>query len=72
MSNNKYNKLSPSRSEKWNGRYTYHPTLPSNEIANNFCASTANSIGSLFITSRAYPPTIRLTAFSVSIPRWLQ
>ncbi len=28
-----------------------YPTLPSKLMANNFCASTANSIGSLFNTS---------------------
>jgi hypothetical protein len=28
-----------------------YPTLPSSETLNNFCASTANSIGSLFNTS---------------------
>lgn len=30
-----------------------YPTLPSNCKANSFCASTANSIGSLASTSRA-------------------
>ena len=30
-----------------------HPTLPSKLIANSFCASTANSIGSCFSTSFA-------------------
>jgi hypothetical protein len=30
-----------------------HPTLPSSDIANNFCASTANSMGNLFSTSFA-------------------
>ena len=52
--------------------YENHPTLPSRLIDSNFCASTANSIGSLFSTSRAYPLTIRPTASSVDSPRWLQ
>ena len=49
-----------------------HPILPSKLICSNFCASTANSIGSLFSTSFAYPFTISPTAASVGIPRWLQ
>ena len=49
-----------------------YPTLPSNDIANSFCASTANSIGSLFSTSFAYPFTIMLMACSVSKPRCRQ
>lgn len=50
----------------------FYPTDPSNVIDNNFCASTANSIGSLFKTSFAYPLTIKPIAFSVGMPRWLQ
>ena len=38
--------------------FIFYPTLPSKEIVSNFCASTANSIGSLFNTSFAYPFTI--------------
>ena len=30
-----------------------HPTAPSSDTLSNFCASTANSIGSLLSTSRA-------------------
>ena len=41
-----------------------HPTEPSNEIPNSFCASTANSIGSCCSTSRAKPFTISATAAS--------
>jgi hypothetical protein len=40
------------------------------EISNNFCASTANSIGNLFKTSLLKPFTIKAIAFW--IPRWLQ
>lgn len=50
----------------------FYPTLPSREIASSFCASTANSIGSLLSTSLQYPFTIRLMAFSSLIPRWRQ
>ena len=39
-----------------------YPTLPSKLIANNFCASTANSIGNWFITSFAKPLMISATA----------
>ena len=46
-----------------------YPTEPSRVICRSFWASTANSIGSLFITSFAYPLTIRATASSVGIPR---
>ena len=46
-----------------------HPTLPSKLIPSSFCASTANSIGSCFSTSRAKPLTISATALSVSRPR---
>jgi hypothetical protein len=49
-----------------------YPTEPSNEISNNFCASTANSIGNLFKTSLLKPFTINAIAFSVGIPLWLQ
>ena len=41
-----------------------HPTLPSRLIPSSFCASTANSIGSCFSTSRAKPLTISATASS--------
>ena len=46
-----------------------HPTLPSRLIPSSFCASTANSIGSCFNTSRAKPLTISATALSASSPR---
>ena len=46
-----------------------HPTLPSRLIPNNFCASTANSIGSCCSTSRAKPLTISATASSWLRPR---
>src|SRR5690606_166122 len=36
----------------------HHPTLPSRLMPINFCASTANSIGSSWITSRTNPFTI--------------
>ncbi len=49
-----------------------YPTVPSRDTLNNFWASTANSIGSLLSTSLAYPLTIRPTASSVEMPRWLQ
>lgn len=49
-----------------------YPTLPSSETESNFCASTANSIGSLLMTSRAYPPTMRFTASSTGMPRCWQ
>ena len=39
---------------------------------NNFCASTANSIGSSLNTSLQKPLTIMFTASSVGIPRWRQ
>src|SRR5688572_4722327 len=42
----------------------YHPTLPSKLIPSSFCASTANSIGNCFRTSRAKPLTISATAAS--------
>ena len=42
----------------------HHPTLPSRLIPSSFCASTANSIGSCFSTSRAKPLTISATAAS--------
>jgi hypothetical protein len=46
-----------------------YPTDPSRLISSNFCASTANSIGSLLSTSLLNPFTIRAMAFSVSMPR---
>ena len=48
--------------------FNFYPTEPSKLISNNFCASTANSMGSLFKTSLLNPFTIRAMAFSVSIP----
>ena len=48
------------------------PTLPSNEIPISFCASTANSIGSSFITSLQKPLTISDTASSSLSPRCRQ
>ena len=45
------------------------PTDPSREIPSSFCASTANSIGSCWSTSRAKPLTINATAASASRPR---
>ena len=48
--------------------YFNYPTEPSRLISSNFCASTANSIGSLFNTSLLNPFTIKAIAFSVSIP----
>ena len=38
--------------------FPFYPTLLSKLMDNNFCASTANSIGNLFKTSFAYPFTI--------------
>ena len=35
------------------GYIFFYPTAPSNETCSSFCASTANSIGSLSITSFA-------------------
>ena len=49
-----------------------YPTLPSNEIARSFWASMANSMGSLFSTSFAYPFTMREIAFSSLSPRCRQ
>ena len=49
----------------------HYPTEPSSVTWSSFCASTANSMGSLFITSLAYPFTISPTASSVGMPRWL-
>src|SRR3546814_19481348 len=46
-----------------------HPTLPSRLIPSNFCASTANSIGSCCNTSFAKPLTISATASSCPSPR---
>ena len=52
--------------------FQHHPTLPSSEICNNFCASTANSIGNSLSTSRQKPFTISPTASSCESPRWRQ
>ena len=49
--------------------FKHYPTLPSRLIPSSFCASTANSIGSCFSTSRAKPFTISATAASESSPR---
>jgi len=49
-----------------------YPTLPSSEIEINFCASTANSIGSCCSTSLTNPLTTRPTASSWLSPRWMQ
>src|SRR6266496_3850346 len=51
--------------------YAY-PTLPSKLTPSNFCASTANSIGSSLNTSLQNPLTIMLIASSNAIPRVLQ
>ena len=48
------------------------PTDPSRLIPMSFCASTANSIGSSFITSLQKPFTISDTASSSAIPRCRQ
>ena len=53
-------------------RASDQPTLPSSEIAINFCASTANSIGSCCKTSRTKPLTIRAVASSAESPRCMQ
>ena len=45
--------------------YCYYPTEPSSEISSSFCASTANSIGSLLSTSLLKPLTMSAIAFSV-------
>lgn len=47
----------------------YYPTLPSRLIWRSFCASTANSIGSLFTTSFTYPFTMSPMASSSPNPR---
>ena len=49
-----------------------HPTLPSSEIAINFCASTANSMGSCCSTSLTKPLTTSAVASSAVMPRWRQ
>ena len=49
-----------------------HPTLPSKLTPNNFCASTANSIGNSLNTSLQNPFTIMFTESSTEIPRDLQ
>src|SRR5688500_13629852 len=41
-----------------------HPTLPSREMPMSFCASTANSIGSSWITSFTKPLTMSAIASS--------
>ena len=63
--------LAPSLFRLFHSSIPY-PTLPSRLICNSFCASTANSIGSLLRTSFAYPLTIKPIASSAEIPRWLQ
>src|SRR5262249_30733831 len=49
--------------------FKHQPTLPSRLTANNFCASTANSIGSSFNTSLQNPLTISDRASSSLNPR---
>src|SRR5271163_3148086 len=49
-----------------------HPTLPSRLMAISFCASTANSIGSCWSTSRTKPLTISAVASSPDSPRCRQ
>jgi len=65
--------VKPHRSLEVGGAETHmvkrHPTLPSRLIPSSFCASTANSMGSCFSTSRAKPLTISATALSASRPR---
>src|SRR5690606_26666604 len=46
-----------------------HPTLPSRLMPMSFCASTANSIGSFWITSLTKPLTISAIASSSGMPR---
>ncbi len=53
------------------GIFAHHPTLPSRLIPISFCASTANSIGNCWMTSRTNPLTIKATAASSSRPRLL-
>ncbi len=55
-----------------NRQHAIHPTLPSRLRPSNFCASTANSMGNSFSTSRQKPFTIIDTASSVDRPRWRQ
>src|SRR5207237_10821620 len=51
--------------------FEHQPTLPSKETPSNFCASTANSIGSSRNTSRQKPFTIIDAASWAEIPsRW--
>ncbi len=47
----------------------HQPTDPSSEMLISFCASTANSIGSCWMTSRTKPLTIRAIASSSGMPR---
>ncbi len=53
-------------------QHAAHPTLPSSDSPSNFCASTANSIGSSLSTWRAKPFTIIETASSSEMPRCRQ
>ena len=50
-------------------RAGHYPTLPSSEIPISFCASTANSIGSSWMTSLTKPLTISAIASSSGMPR---
>lgn len=49
-----------------------YPTLPSSEMPTSFCASTANSMGRVCMTSLQKPLTIIDVALSGSSPRWRQ
>ena len=53
-------------------RCHHYPTLPSRLTEISFCASTANSIGSCWITSLTKPLTTSATASSSSRPRLRQ
>ena len=45
--------MTPHRSFPLHGSANFYPTLPSRLTESSFCASTANSIGSLLSTSLA-------------------
>ena len=53
-------------------RQRHQPTEPSRLIEISFCASTANSMGSCWITSLTKPLTINATASSSLSPRCWQ
>lgn len=50
------------------GGMTNYPTLPSKLTSNNFCASTANSIGNSFNTCLQKPFTNKAMASSCEMP----